>query len=224
MASPPPAVPDGDPAALAALTRERGAQLLDALEEHLPGSREHAESTGAYAFAAAAGMGLERASAELYREAAKLHEIGRLYEPTGAQAAGLSGEGAQQEAQPAAPGGEGRAGASADAPRDTHAAGAALARGAGLPAEICEWLEAAGERYDGAGPRALAGDAIPIASRIIRAACECDRLVREPGAEVAPQQRIEGALAGLRARAGRELDPDVVRALGEVLGEARAQG
>ena len=39
-----------DPAELA---RANGATLLDALEDHRPGSREHAEATASYAFATA---------------------------------------------------------------------------------------------------------------------------------------------------------------------------
>ena len=47
------------PEELAALTRERGAPLLEALERHSPGAREHAEATASYAFVVA-GRGRDR--------------------------------------------------------------------------------------------------------------------------------------------------------------------
>ena len=61
---------------LASLLRLRGAPLLDALDRHLPGARDHAEATASYAFAAAVGLGFDRAQCEVAREVAVLHEIG----------------------------------------------------------------------------------------------------------------------------------------------------
>jgi len=72
------AVPTG--ASMAAEVRLRGEPLLDALEQHQPGSRQRAEATGSYAFAVAVALGLSRDGAELCREAAKLSDIGRMYE------------------------------------------------------------------------------------------------------------------------------------------------
>src|SRR5262245_24616390 len=65
----------------ATLVAARGASLLDALERHLPGARDHAEGTSAYSFAAAAQLGIGRERAEMLRETAKLHEIGKVYLP-----------------------------------------------------------------------------------------------------------------------------------------------
>jgi HD-GYP domain-containing protein (c-di-GMP phosphodiesterase class II) len=53
--------------------------LLEALEARLPGAREHAEATASYAFAAAAELGFDREACLQVREAARLHEVGRLY-------------------------------------------------------------------------------------------------------------------------------------------------
>ncbi len=75
-ADPPPSDPD-----LPGLIRERGEPLLDGLEEHLPGSRERADATGAYALATAVGLGFARPEAELCRQTARLAEIGRIYTP-----------------------------------------------------------------------------------------------------------------------------------------------
>ena len=58
----PSAVPSSDPEAMsvATLVKARGAALLDALELHLPGARDHADGTASYAFATAAELGLDR--------------------------------------------------------------------------------------------------------------------------------------------------------------------
>ena len=65
------------------------------------------------------------------------------------------------------------------------ASGAELARGAGIPEQACEWIRATGERFDGGGPQGLAGERIPIESRIVRVACAFDAVVaaaaKEPG-------------------------------------------
>ena len=65
----------------AAVVAALGAALIDALEQHLPGAREHAEATAAYAFAIAAELAWPRERAELVREAAKLHDVGMVYVP-----------------------------------------------------------------------------------------------------------------------------------------------
>ncbi len=88
-------------------------------------------------------------------------------------------------------------------------AGYRLAKGAGLAEQVCGWLLRGRERYDGRGPERLLADAIPIESRICRAACACatELVEAEPVA----------AIAALRASSGRELDPRVVEALAAAL-------
>jgi HD-GYP domain-containing protein (c-di-GMP phosphodiesterase class II) len=71
--------PPPDTGELAELIRNRGAPLIEALESHLPGAGEHADATGAYAFGAAAELGFARRRCEAVREAARLHEIGKVY-------------------------------------------------------------------------------------------------------------------------------------------------
>jgi HD-GYP domain-containing protein (c-di-GMP phosphodiesterase class II) len=158
--------PDSD---LARIAHGRGASLLDALEKRTSGSRDHADRTASFAFAAAVELGHGRGRAEAIREGARLHEVGAVY------------------------GGD-------------HDAGAQLARGAGVPELICEWIAAAAERSDGKGPRGLAADEIPVEARIIRTACACDRAganldaLRDTGGEL--DQRVVDALAAVLARAG----------------------
>lgn len=201
---PSPAPEPASAAELAALVEVRGIALLEGLERHVPGSTDHAESTAAYALAVAAEVGFDRDRAELVREVAKLHEIGRVYLPVELLAKPLA------ELTPAE-----RAGL------DRHyVAGAQLAAGAGIPREAREWIRAVGERFDGNGPGGLAGEAIPLEARIIRTACACDALMRIP---VAPDSDAAGrdprarAAAGLRSAAGAELDPWPTEVLAAVL-------
>lgn len=90
---------------------------------------------------------------------------------------------------------------------DPFEAGAQLALGAGVPERVCDWIAQAAENYDGTGPHGLAGAAIPVFSRIVRAAKACDNFV-EHGEQP----------AALRNLADSELDPAMVDALVSALG------
>jgi HD-GYP domain-containing protein (c-di-GMP phosphodiesterase class II) len=188
---------------LAILLRSRGAPLVEALERHVAGAREHADATASYAFAAAVELGFERAQCEVAREAAMLHEIGLVYVPT------------EVLGKPAAERDE----AEVAAFEGHFEAGYRLARGAGIPEHACEWLLRARERYDGGGPEGLAAEAIPIESRIIRAACSCDTALAR--AEDAGHKAPAGlAIEQLALTAGNELEPRVVAALTAILERA----
>ena len=194
---------------LATLIRSRGSALLGPLERHLPGSREHADGTAAYAFAAAVELGWERDNAEAVREAASLHEVGMVYVPAKVLAK-PSGELTPEE----------RA-----LMESRFASGAGLARGAGIPDRACEWIRATGESFDGRGPAGLAGPRIPIESRIVRVACACDTILAAPApAGAFPPKRQQAALDELRHAAGTELDPRVVAALAALLERAATAG
>ena len=191
----------------AALVRERGLPLLEALRSHLAGAGDHAAATASYAFAAAVGLRFHRARCELMREVARLHDIGKVYVPRDLLARPYGELDAGQRAQV----------------DDQLEAGARLARGAGVSEFACVWMLHAGERYDGSGPAGLAGEAIPIESRIVRAACHCDAALSKPVAE--DRERTEAgrrsdALAELRDEAGGALDPAVVDALAAILQRA----
>jgi HD-GYP domain-containing protein (c-di-GMP phosphodiesterase class II) len=185
----------------AELARAHGATLLDALENHRAGSREHAEATASYAFAAAVELGFEREHADAVRETARLHEVGMIYVPTAVLAAAPE----QRTA-------EGRA------LIDAHPGyGAELALGAGVPAVICDWIRATAERFDGRGPGGLAGERIPLEARIVRVACACDWALTAPQAGGSPAEHRMAAFEVLRGASGRELDPRVVEALAGML-------
>ena len=194
--SPPPDQPPADPG-LAELVRLRGAPLLEALEAHLPGSFDHADATGAQAFVAAVALGLDRAAAELCRETAKLHDIGLVYVPAATARTHFQAWSEEQRAQ-----------------FDAHyEAGAKLALGAGIPDEVCGWLLQIRERFDGLGPDGVAGETIPVAARIARAACAYDTLLASQQGGQTLNERRRDAATRLQAAAGHELDPAIVDAL-----------
>jgi HD-GYP domain-containing protein (c-di-GMP phosphodiesterase class II)/DNA-binding CsgD family transcriptional regulator len=92
--------------------------------------------------------------------------------------------------------------------------GAMLARRAGLAAPVVDALAHAYERWDGKGyPEQLAGDAIPLAVRVVVVARDAD-LAARLGADVQ---------AWLRERRGRAYDPAVVDAFERVGREALAR-
>jgi HD-GYP domain-containing protein (c-di-GMP phosphodiesterase class II) len=196
--SPGPEEPSG-PAGTAGPTdaevvRERGGDLLEALEARLPGSVAHADQVGRWALAIAAELRLPLARALALRETARLHAIGLLYLDADV-ARGGDREGAPERRQ------------ELDAQAE---AAARLASGAGLPPASCVWLEHWRERFDGEGPKGLYGGAIPIESRIIRAACAYAH-------ELAADAERARALERLGELAGTELDPATIGAIAFVL-------
>lgn len=88
-------------------------------------------------------------------------------------------------------------------------AGAQLARGAGIPEFVCEWILEVPECYDGSGPSGHSGSEIPVFSRIALTAMRCEALI------AAGESASE-----LRAIAGTELDPAMVDALASMLERA----
>jgi HD-GYP domain-containing protein (c-di-GMP phosphodiesterase class II) len=174
--------------------RERGADLLSALEARVPGSAEHAEATARWTLAIAAELRLPRATALALRETARLHAIGLLY---------IDAERAREGDVEANPEDRGVLDAQAEV-------AARLAAGAGLPSAPCVWLEHWRERFEGGGPKGLYGGAIPLESRIMRAACA---YAHELAVDADPAQALER----LGERAGTELDPATIGAIAFVL-------
>jgi HD-GYP domain-containing protein (c-di-GMP phosphodiesterase class II) len=194
--------PHNDPG-LAEGVRARGSALLDALERHLPGSRDHADGTASYAFATAVELDLGRTRAEAVRETARLHEVGKVYVPAGVLARSRTQLGPGDQAL-----------------LDSHPAyGAQLAQGAGVPEEACDWILATRASFDGSGPIRLAGEDIPLESRIIRVACACEETLAAPGAGSAAELQRR-AIDRLRDAAAGDLDPRVVDALAGILERA----
>ncbi len=187
--------PNAAPSLGPSAEREGGKFLLWALDERLPGAREHADATASYAFATAAELGIERDGCLLVREAARLHEVGKLYVPEPLlrrPRAQLTPQQLQRI--------------------ESHAAaGARLARGAGVPEAACEWILGAGERFD-------SGAGLALPARIIAAACAYDTLLRRRSQAGGAARRW--ALIGVIEEAGRNLDPMAVDGLARVVERA----
>jgi HD-GYP domain-containing protein (c-di-GMP phosphodiesterase class II) len=84
----PSAAPETDPAGVRPTpvgrddperARLRGEVLLAALDRRVSGARSHGDAVASYAFATAVELDLERTACLLVREAARLHEVGKLY-------------------------------------------------------------------------------------------------------------------------------------------------
>jgi putative two-component system response regulator len=101
--------------------------------------------------------------------------------------------------------------------------GAEILSGSGYPLlQLAEEIALSHhERWDGLGyPRALAGDAIPVAGRIVAVADVFDALTHERPYKEA--WTVRQALAEIEAQAGTQFDPAVVEALLRVAPETRA--
>jgi polar amino acid transport system substrate-binding protein len=84
--------------------------------------------------------------------------------------------------------------------------------------QIAEWVRHSHEHYDGTGyPDGLAGDHIPLASRILLVADAFDAMTSDRPYRAA--QSMEEALDELRRHAGRQFDPRCVDALDEYLSD-----
>ena len=87
-----------------------------------------------------------------------------------------------------------------------------LERVGGLLARVGVVVRASHERYDGGGyPDGLAGEAIPLAARIVSACDAFNAMTTDRSYRKALS--LEVAIAELRNNAGTQFDPDVVEAL-----------
>jgi HD-GYP domain-containing protein (c-di-GMP phosphodiesterase class II) len=87
-----------------------------------------------------------------------------------------------------------------------------LERVGGLLAKVGVVVRASHERYDGGGyPDGLAGEAIPIAARIVSACDAFNAMTTDRSYRKALS--LEVAVGELRKNAGTQFDPDVVDAL-----------
>ncbi|HEY7835971.1 MAG TPA: HD domain-containing phosphohydrolase [Solirubrobacteraceae bacterium] len=161
----------------------------------------HTERIGELAAAIGARMGLSRESVALLREAAPLHDIGKLAIPDSVLLKpGRLSDGEQELMQ-------------------THTTlGARLLFGSRSPA-----LQLAGvvaeshhEWWDGGGyPQGLIGDDIPLVGRIVEVADVFDALTHERPYK--PAWPAEQAVALIRSSSGTQFDPRVVGAFLEIL-------
>ena len=169
--------------------------LADALETKDPYTAEHAEQVADLAEAAGRRLGLAAPELKSLRYCALLHDIGKI------------GVRSDLLAKPARLTPE-----EFDEIKQHSAIGAALLLRVPLLAPIAPLVRAVHERHDGAGyPDGLAGEAIPIPSRIV-AVCDALHAMTSDRPYRAGRPATE-ALAELQRCAGTQFDPRVVTAV-----------
>ncbi|HEY0306233.1 MAG TPA: HD domain-containing phosphohydrolase, partial [Longimicrobiales bacterium] len=85
-----------------------------------------------------------------------------------------------------------------------------------LPQMVKDVIRHHHERWDGAGyPEGLAGDAIPLAARIVAVADSFAAMISARPHRL--PRRVPAALEDIKSEAGKQFDPSVVTALGRVL-------
>ena len=166
--------------------------LAETIESRDLFMRGHARRVAYYADLLAAALCLSREERKNVRTAAFLHDIGKVGAPSDV----LQGVVLPELDR-------------LDAVRTHSAIGERLLLPLGLDAPIAQYVRHHHERYDAAGyPDGLAGDEIPLASRII-AICDafdamsCDRPYRRA-------RTHDEALVELRGEAGGQFDPSLV--------------
>lgn len=181
---------------------EAALKLVEAVERADPASAAHGARTASLAADIAQVMGFDGPERTQIRLAAHLHDIGLIRLPP--EALGR----APEELDDVLAG---------DLRRHPERGADYLRVSAGR--EVAAAVRAHHEHWDGSGfPDGLAGEAIPVAGRIIAVACTLLRW----GFERRDTDRgaIEGALAPVRDLAGSHFDPAVVGATEELLLQA----
>jgi putative nucleotidyltransferase with HDIG domain len=186
-----------------ALTAGSGSQVAAVLElaRRDSGLFVHGLSVGKLAERAALALGLPTPYANQIRLAGVLHDIGKLAVPQSvlSKSAALT----QRERRVI----------------ERHPSiGAAVVQLAGLHREA-RWIRHHHERMDGLGyPDRLAGQEIPLPSRIILVADAFDALISDR--PYRPARTAVEAFAELFAHSGTQFDPDCVAALERMLRDA----
>jgi putative nucleotidyltransferase with HDIG domain len=172
------------------------AEMVDARDAY---AYRHSQKVAHYATLLAIEMGLPIEDVEAIKMAAQLHDIGKIGTPD--RVLHKSGPLSLEERQ---------------VMREHPRAGANVLRYFSLFKDGADLALYHHEHYDGSGyPKGLAGEEIPIGSRIIHVvdaydAMTSDRVYRKAlSPEIAMSRLLEGA--------GRQFDPEVVKAFVEVL-------
>jgi two-component system, cell cycle response regulator len=178
----------------ASASRQTRDLALQILAVHEPELHLHSANVAALAEGVARRLGLSDPELSDAIRAAELHEIGKVAIPF----AVLHKPGPLDDEE-------------WELMRRHPAIGANILSAAPALARVAEIVRATHERYDGAGyPRGLAGEQIPLASRIVLVCDSFDAMISEHPYRAA---RTEAdALAELRRCAGTQFDPHVVAA------------
>jgi two-component system, cell cycle response regulator len=184
--------------------RQAHAVLMAALSARRPELRDHLRTVAYRAISLARRLGMGTAEIDDVSLAAELQDVGLLAVPE----AVLEKESPLGEAETAMVNSH-----TADGER-------IIAAAPGL-ASVAALVRSSAERYDGSGyPDGLAGDAIPLGSRIIAVAVTFAALTEQR--PYRPALGPSEALAELRRCSGTQFDPRVVEALGQDLAEEAA--
>ncbi len=181
-------------------------RLAQAVEFRDDVTGRHAQRVGDASASIAASAGLDPEDQELLRQAAPLHDIGKIAIPDSVLL--KAGPLTEEEKQ---------------VMRSHTTIGAELlanstSRAMGVARKIALSHH---ERWDGAGyPNGLAGEAIPLAGRIVAVADALDALVHERPYK--SPVSFDQAVARLREGAGSHFDPTLVAAIDAALPELRA--
>jgi HD-GYP domain-containing protein (c-di-GMP phosphodiesterase class II) len=165
-------------------------------------THSHSQSVARYAAELGTALGLREERIEQLRTAGVLHDVGKIGIPD----AVLLKPGKLEKSEFAVM-------------RRHSELGRDIIAGAGLE-EIASWVLHLHERFDGRGyPDGLAGETIPLESRILHCA---DALEAMTSSRIyRPGMAIERALAELERGAGSQFDPDVAAALVALVRDGR---
>ena len=191
-------------AAKAMLPRDRGNEALelgwatalaDTVDRRMHGAHRHSSHVAEYAAAIARGLGWEEPSLARLRLAATLHDVGKACIPDR-----ILNKPAKLDA------------AEFDEIRRHTVVGAEMLAPIDGLYEIAIWVRHSHEHFDGSGyPDGLAGDAIPLASRILLVADAFDAMTSDRPYRTA--RTVDLAFAELRRHAGTQFDAECVAAL-----------
>lgn len=187
----------GDSAHFTAGHRELtwAATLARAVDARMATPVEHSTIVARYAAGIAAQLGWSGADLAHVRIAAMLHDIGKVVLPDRILQKPDSLDDCEYE----------------EVKRHPEEGAELINRVEGM-GRIAEWVRHSHEHYDGSGyPEGLAGDAIPLASRILLVADAYDAITSDRPYRSAQSQT--DALVELRRNAGRQFDPRCVDAL-----------
>jgi diguanylate cyclase (GGDEF)-like protein len=175
--------------------------LLRALQERTPDLAERHAAVARLAEAVGARMELPAEESVQLRQAAELHDVGKLGIP----------EQILHKPGPLEPEEWGFV-------RRHTLVGERIIGAAPALAAAAKLVRSTHERLDGTGyPDGLAGDQIPLGARII-AVCDAFTAMTSPR-PYAPQRTVPEAITELRRNAGTQFDPAVVEALSELVVE-----
>ena len=181
--------------------RQTADLLVRALEERDAALGEHVSEVADVAVAVAARLGLTAERLEQVRRAAELHDVGKMAIPD----AILLKTGPLDDDEWVFV-------------RRHTLTGEWILSAAPALANVAKLVRSSHERWDGGGyPDGLAGEAIPLESRIV-AVCDAYAAMRSDRPYRAAMPHAD-ALSELRAHSGTQFDPQVVEAALEVLRE-----